>query len=37
MTSRFGNIEGYSRDGLGLDEATVSSLCDAFVEPARPS
>lgn len=37
MTSRFGDVEGYFRSGLGLDEATVATLRDAFVEPAPPS
>jgi len=37
MTSRFGDVEGYFRSGLGLDEATVAALKDAFVEPAAPS
>ena len=25
MTSRFGDIQDYSRDGLGLDETTVAT------------
>jgi protein-tyrosine phosphatase len=34
MTSRFGSIEGYFSDGLGLDALTVDRLRQAFTTPA---
>ncbi|MCX5046559.1 tyrosine-protein phosphatase [Aldersonia sp. NBC_00410] len=34
MNTRFGDIEGYFRRGLGLDGATLDTLREAFVEPA---
>jgi hypothetical protein len=33
MTSRFGSIEGYFCDGLGLDALTIDRLRQAFTEP----
>jgi protein-tyrosine phosphatase len=34
MTTRFGSIEGYFSQGLGLDDATLDALRGALVEPA---
>jgi len=32
MTSKYGSIEGYFTDGLGLDEATIDKLRTSFTE-----
>ncbi|EME23183.1 tyrosine-protein phosphatase [Rhodococcus triatomae] len=37
MTRRYGDVEGYFRDGLGIGDDTVRALTDAFVEPAPSS
>ena len=34
MRTRFGSIEGYFTDGLGLDAATQEALRQTLVEPA---
>jgi protein-tyrosine phosphatase len=33
MTARYGDIEGYFRDGLGLDDATIAALRSSFAAP----
>ena len=35
MHDRFGSIEGYFSDGLGLDAPTIDALRGAFTEAAR--
>jgi len=37
MRARFGSIEGYAENGLGIDESTLSALRAAFVEPGGDS
>jgi protein-tyrosine phosphatase len=36
MSARYGDIDGYFRDGLRLEESTISALRAAFVEPGTP-
>lgn len=36
MRGRFGTVEGYFRDGLGMDETAQEALRAALTEPRRP-
>jgi protein-tyrosine phosphatase len=34
VEQRYGSLEGYLRDGLGLEPETLEALRSAFLEPA---